>query len=537
MLQIDKTLSSEEIKDIAKRGYEDPCFFMKFFLSHKFPKNIPWVHRGMLAILTRKTDFLMKYGELEKIASNFLYRKDPTDEKSELLPVFIICPETKEIKLAVSKFTMLMLPRGLSKTTLAGQGVIIYWLAYQEYKFPVYISETQTHAETQVNNIARELETNPRLRTVFGDVVPDRQSRLRWTQEIIQTTTGVTIVARGRGTQVRGLNIDGNRPDVLLLDDVEDRESVKTAEQRKKTSDWFYGDVLPALAELNESSTIVAMGTLLHHEALLNVLKSDPDWTSIVFGVRDLQGEPLWADNLSEDKIIKKKAAYARQGKLSTYYLEYENTVRNEDSAKFRSSMIIYSPVERSKLVGVAIALDPAISKEEKACDAAIAVSGMEENGLIHVLDTWNLRGATPNAQLEEYFRLIFKWDCTLYGIESIAFQASLIHTCREWMFRKRRYFEIKPITHKIKKEERIEGVLQPRYASGYMRHARRFPELESQMLDWPNGKKDVIDVLAMAVSLLDPHAASAANDNGADLAEDEMPPLDEVYNGDWRGF
>lgn len=530
-------LTPEEIRDIAAKAYADPVFFMKFFLPHKFPKNVPWVHRGILAILTRKTEFLMKYGELEKIASNFLYRKDPSDDQSELLPIFIICPETKEIKLIATKFNNIMLPRGYSKTTLVGQGVILYWIEYQEYKFPVYISETQTHAETQVNNVAKELEVNTRLKAVFGDIVPERQSRLKWTQEIIQTTTGVTVVARGRGTQIRGLNVDGQRPDVLVLDDVEDRDSVKVPEQRKKDSDWFYGDVLPALPEMNPNATIMALGTLLHSEALLNTLRKDPDWTSIVFGVWDLQGLPLWADNMSADKIKKKKAMYTRNGKLGTYYLEYENTVRNEDSQKFKQSYIMYSPAAREELVGVAIALDPAISQKASACDSAIAVVGMTDKGLITVLETWNQLGATPNEQLEEYFRLAFKWDVTLYGIESIAFQAALIHITKEWMFRKRRYFEVVPITHSKKKEERIEGVLQPRYASGYMRHARRFPELEEQMLDWPNGKKDVIDVVAMAVALLDPHAASAANDNGKDLGEDEMPPLDEVFNGDWRSY
>jgi hypothetical protein len=52
------------------------------------------------------------------------------------------------------------------------------------------------------------------------------------------------------------------------------------------------------------------------------------------------------------------------------------------------------------------------------------------------------------------------------------------------------------------------------------------------QLLDWPNGKKDYPDALAMAISLLDPYAAQAA-DPEKDLADDDYEPLDKVLN--WR--
>lgn len=533
-------LTKEDAAEIAQRAYADPVFFMKFFLSHKFPKDIPWVHRGLLAILTKKTSFLWNYGEIDKIISNFLYKEDPLDPNSKLLPIFQVADG--KIKLVAKKFTEIMLPRGASKTTLAGQGVILYWICYRDRKFPVYVSETQTHAEMQVGNIARELEGNARLRAVFGNLVPERQESLKWTQEVIQTTNGVTVVARGRGTQVRGLLIGASRPDIILLDDVEDRDSVKTAEQRQKTKTWAYGDVLPALPEMDDEATIVALGTLLHQEALLMTWKNDPDWTSIVFGVRDLQGAPLWADYMTEEKIEKKKSMYARAGQLSQYYLEYENAIRNESTAKFKQENFIYEPITRDKLVGVAMALDPAISDNPTACEATIYVAGMSESGLVYVLDHWAKVGATGDEQIEKFFELAFLHDVTLYGIEAVQFQASLIHTCTQWMFRKRRYFEVKPLRHSQKKEERIEGILQPHYISGYMRHTKRFVKLEEQLLDWPNGMKDHPDALAMAMSLLDIHAPSAANhDKGKDLGDDEYEPLEMLYANkrgqpqDWR--
>ena len=56
--------------------------------------------------------------------------------------------------------------------------------------------------------------------------------------------------------------------------------------------------------------------------------------------------------------------------------------------------------------------------------------------------------------------------------------------------------------------------------------------ERETQLLDWPNGKKDAPDAIAMAVKLLEPFAPMAAQ---TDLSKDSMPPLRQVFGRDWR--
>lgn len=524
---------------IAQDAYADPVFFLKFFLPHLFPGDIPWVHRGILAILTRKTDFLLKYGDLDKIIQNFVWSEDPDDTEAELHAIFT--PEFKDgeivsLGMRITKFSEIMLPRGYSKTTLAGIGVVLYWILFQDKKFPVYVSETATHAEMQLGNVRRELEANERILAVFGALAPDRQSSLKWTGDQLETLTGITVVARGRGGQIRGLNVRGQRPDCILLDDVEDRDSVKTEDQRFKARQWMYGDVIPALPEMQENATMIALGTLLHPEALLMTLKNDPEWTSIIFGVRDKKGGLLWEANMDEKKIELKKQSFARAGQLPQYYLEYENTVRGADTQKFRPEFFIIQPEIRSNLEVCAIALDPAISQSHKADFSSLAIAGMNTKGKIIVLDMWGKVGATPREQVDRYFELATKHDCTHHGVESIAYQAALIHLLREEMFRKGRYFEIVPIKHTQKKEERIEGILQPRYANGYIQHVRHFPLLETQLLDWPNGKRDFPDALAMAIALLDPVAPLALGLN-ADPSNDEMPPLDEVFSDDWRTY
>lgn len=523
-------LSKEEIKEIAQQGYADPGFFCKFFLPHWFTDELQWVHLGLLAILTRKCEFLKNYpAALQKIIENFTW----TDGQVER---GIFDFSAGHVSMHLGRFTEIMIPRGFGKTTVVNAATL-YAILYKDYKFPVYISESGPHSKMQLGNVRRELDSNERIKLVFGEQKPEQRQGLRWSEDMVETLAGAVVLSRGRGAQIRGLNHNGQRPDWIVLDDVEDNESVLTEDQRAKVRHWFYADVKPALPELDPHATIVAIGTLLHNEALLVTLQRDPEWSCVILGATDKSGELLWPNLIPQAKLDTIKQSYQLAGELSTYYMEYHNTIRADETAKFKSQYIIYGMAE--KQLHKAMSVDPAISNEPGASFCAFGVVGMEETGLIHVLDVEGAVGMTPREQVDLYFELSFRWDPQHHGVEGIAYQKALIHLLREEMFRKGKYFEIEDIKHTsrdvkgLNKDRRILGVLQPRYAGGYVRHRMRFPVYETQLLDFPNGKKDFPDVIAQAISLLDPYAAQAA-DPDLDLGADEYEPLEDVL-ANWR--
>ncbi|MCH7787476.1 MAG: hypothetical protein IIC22_08190, partial [Chloroflexi bacterium] len=109
-------ISHKQQVALAKKGYNDPVFFCKFFLPELFPDDIPWVHRGLLAILTGKVLFLEKYGQVDKIISNFVWERDEVEHS-------IFSYENGKLKMTLNKFKLIMLPRGFAKTTIAGIAV------------------------------------------------------------------------------------------------------------------------------------------------------------------------------------------------------------------------------------------------------------------------------------------------------------------------------------------------------------------------------------------------------------------------------
>ncbi len=495
-------ITKEELKILAAKGYESPVFFCKTFLNDWFPDEMPWMHWGAIAILTRKTDFLKSYKDLSKIISNFTYVMPDDPEKKEH-PIFIV-EKDGSITLKIAQFALVKWPRGFSKTTIFN-AIVIWTILYELKKFIMYISESSTHAEQQLATVKNVFMTNALIRSVFAPVIPERKDGKRWTANFIECLNGVKVKALGRGGQIRGSNADADRPDLILVDDVEDEESVGTSEQRAKCRKWFQQAVLGCLPSpvRRPDATVFVAGTLLHEDALLQYLEKDPQWTCMTFGAYDKQGELLWPQHMNEIALKRKKDSFIRMGNLAGYYMEYHNTLRDDESSKFKDRYIIHLHIPETDFVSVALALDPAISKKKTADLCAFAVTAMDNKGFISVLDILADRGIPGNEQVELFFMLSKKWNCTVRGIESVALQEVLIDWVNTSMHMQDHFFECLPIKHgNQKKTDRIEGLLQPRYAAGRVYHNRSFPEYESDLLNWPFCKKDRLDAVAMSVNL-----------------------------------
>jgi hypothetical protein len=384
-----------------------------------------------LSILTGRTEFLAEYGDLELIVRNFIWK----DQNGEVHSIFR--PVNGGLELSLGKFTLIMLPRGFAKTTIAGIAVPLYEILYRDHPFFLYVSEAALHSRMQLDNVKRELTSNALVLQVFGDLKPAYRDDERWAGDFFETRTGIAMAARGRGSQIRGLNHLGRRPSKIIVDDVEDKESVSTREQRDKTKAWAYGDLIPALPKLDPNATIVALGTLLHKEALLSTWAEDSRWTVVKMGALDVDENPLWAENMDEEDLVKEKRSFAAAGMLDVFYMEYFNIARAAETQLFKQEWLKWGEPRLDEEIHSAVYIDPAISEKRTADHAVITVASISSKGQIYVRDQWGKRGASVREQVDKFFEFHQRYNCSKAGVESNAFQAALIHVMREEMFRK----------------------------------------------------------------------------------------------------
>lgn len=153
-------------------------------------------------------------------------------------------------------------PRGDGKTSLATY-LAIYALVYALRRFVVIVGPNQPHANQILDNIRVELETNDDLARDFPEMcTPIRalegshqradhqtvhgvRTRLKWRGDFLvfptvagSTASGAILTCRGIDGALRGMNVHGIRPDLVILDDPETDESARSEAEithREKT--------------------------------------------------------------------------------------------------------------------------------------------------------------------------------------------------------------------------------------------------------------------------------------------------------------
>lgn len=579
----DDALSRDDIVGLAHAGWRSPSEFCRLFLPDWFPTKMPWFHRGLAALRTGKTDFLLDFGQeqwpediqngthsawtvadLIKIVTNFVIELSPAKmkdgvivEPAVLRPIFVLEHGPDGIITGVHILdpqdnNAFILPRGYSKTTLIN-AMNLRDIVYKEEKFILYVSETGPHATAQLLTIRNQLEGNVLLRAVFGDLVPARTDSRKWGEVEIEPMNGTRVAAIGSGGQLRGIVKDAIRPSRIVVDDLQNEDTVKSEAQRAKDVTWFARALLPARKLFGEGITkIDVIGTLLHAEALMAVLMADPDWTRVRFGAIDRQNEPLWGFAIDLPKLAKIRAQMERLGQLDAFDFEYMSNLPINDGVQFPLDKIIHINRPDEWFVAKAVVCDPAISENPKADFCTIGVIGIGKFGKIHVVDFHGEVGMEFDAQAEKFFEFHFAHCLSLppedvkHGVEAIAYQRALISLIASKQHEKsktwgqRAFFEVIPILHgKTGKNIRVQGLLSPRVKAGHVSHERAFGILEGQMRDWGqrDAKKDGPDMVAMGIQLLDPYAplnSSTEDEDGeaVNTVMQKLPPLEQVFKG-----
>jgi len=165
-------------------------------------------------------------------------------------------------------------PRGHAKTTLASKIYPLWLTCFNKKKFIVEISDSVELAESNLEAIKKELEDNELLRMDYPHVCGTTNV---WKVGEFITSNGVKFKACGSGKRLRGLSNRAQRPDVVILDDLENDTNVRSKTQRDKLEEWLDEAVLN-LGSADGSLLVVYIGTVLHEDSVLSRKLKLPYW-------------------------------------------------------------------------------------------------------------------------------------------------------------------------------------------------------------------------------------------------------------------
>lgn len=391
--------------------------------------------------------------------------------------------------------------RGGAKSTLIEEYLILQAL-YRSFHFAIVVGNSYSMACQRLASVKEELTNNDALLELFGD-----QHGPTWAEGEIVLACGVKMQALGARQSMRGVKHNDERPDLAVVDDLEDEEMVGTKEAILKNKRWFNGTLRPALNP--KTGKIRMLGTPLHPEALIESLMTNPEWTALRFPIKYLDDggawQSTWPARFPVEWINKLEQDYINDGSHTEFMQEYMCQSESAASKPFKPDMMPMVTPAVKTWTSKCIMIDPA----RKGSAAASNRSRLARTGYAcwswigTKLDVHEAFGAfhSPDEIIETTFKMDDEYRPTLIGVELDGLEEFLMQPYRNEMLKRAISLPLIGVRAPKNKDAFISG-LQPFFIARDVRLCKPVPDLIAELLQFPIGRKDVPNALAFALRL-----------------------------------
>ena len=222
-----------------------------------------------------------------------------------------------------SQLKLILAPRGVGKTSIDNLLVPAKKMLFHEKKYIVPVGASAGTAQEQSENLKSNLMSNEMVNSLFEINKTNSFSKERWIMEI--SGEEICVQPRGAGQKIRGMLWENSRPDLIIVDDIEDDESVKSENRREDLKKWFHGALMNTVDRGSDDWEIIVIGTLLHEDSLLANLMEDPAWDTIVLEICDDSYKSKFPNFMSDAEVKALVEQYRESGEIDVFYREYMN--------------------------------------------------------------------------------------------------------------------------------------------------------------------------------------------------------------------
>lgn len=442
----------------------------------------------------------------------FLFNKEvlQVEGKNGEFPLSDFHKEMCDFIMTKSKKKLVLVPRGHLKSTLITIGYSLMRIAQDPSVRILIANATYDMATSFLGQIKKHLQNNEIFRGYYGDLAKNAS---RWSENMISVPQLKPFEKKEATVTTYGVggNLVSQHYDLIIMDDVVNRDLVSTPEQIQKTI-LFYKD---ALDLLEPTGTLIIIGTRWADSDLYGWIldKSNPERAFEDF---DLFFRQAYTGNLETGENLKMlypqkftqeiiEGLKRSKGPME-FAAQYMNDPMPAEEAKFKPQWFkqVLEDELKWREMSYFTMVDPAIGQLKTSDSTAIVTIGVDQfNNWFVVNVIWDK--LLPNQIIDYVFANWERFQPRQIGVEMVAYQKSLQYALVDEMRRRNIYLPIVELKASRSKEERIEGLI-PRYANGSIYHLTQCPyreELEEELMRFPRGKhEDVIDALAYGLQI-----------------------------------
>lgn len=434
----------------------------------------------------------------------YIWSEHLEENNDGFLPQHLIDAITfiEEELIAKNQSGVTLMPRGGSKTTGITLGKVSKLIADNPNIRIGLFSNTDRQAWAFSGAIRSMMESNDRFVDLYGDCVSKRKwTDAEWLHKDSRHARGKdrTMYAGGVGTPVLS-----KRFDIIVLDDILDKENTANAEQMQKTLDWFNLVLLPCLVP--KTGIVIYIGTRWAEEDLAEHLITDTEkggkgWPHFIIpawsqdeATRELVS--YWPDRWPISELLKWEGDMGSADFAVAFLNDLSGRLKGNIFPKLTDSYYFTSLPEGEYIFKMGI--DLASSERESADFTARVVSAIDQDGNYWVLHAYRDKREDRHAEFVADGFAAYS-QVALVIVENNQFQSTLIqNVMRDYPF-----IPIEGRKSDVDKVTRARAVAA-KYESHKVRHhvSLRGSAFERELSGFPKGHDDFVDALGFSMDL-----------------------------------
>ncbi|NCB82985.1 MAG: hypothetical protein EOM44_00575 [Bacteroidia bacterium] len=174
------------------------------------------------------------------------------------------------------------------------------WLKCQqvrELNVMVIVGKSQDNANTLLSDLQSELQFNQRYIHDFGE----QYNSGHWAEGNFVTRDGCAFFALGRGQSPRGLRYRDQRPDYIVIDDLDDDELTLNASRVSKLTDWVKEALFGTLD--GGRGRFIMVGNLIGKDSVLARLSETEGVEVSQVNIYDKNGNVTWKEKWTKQEV------------------------------------------------------------------------------------------------------------------------------------------------------------------------------------------------------------------------------------------
>jgi len=313
-------------------------------------------------------------------------------------------------------------PRGFAKSTFV-KIVLLWAILFSNKKYILIIGSNEGKAASILADLESMLD-EPNIKAIFGDWRQFLEMDTRTKKKFSLRGRKIIIAAVGKGGSVRGLLENHSRPDIMVFDDVQEREEADSEHEFQKLNTWFFGTALPAASP--EGCLYIFLANMYPTPfSMLRKLKGLPNWVKYVTGAINTEGKSIWPELHPTARLVQEYLEYKAAGQAATFLAEKMNDEEAAQSAHLDLDLIkLWAGIPGDFPQGKFIIIDPANKKRTSDLNCIQYFEMYDGKPVLQDMtyDRWSPKELIINA-----LKMASKHNCRLVCVEATAYQESLL--------------------------------------------------------------------------------------------------------------